>query len=140
MKRKHDGSQREAGEDCCALVNERDWVITRADEQLLTPALRSWLPRRIFDVHAHLWVTDHFSKVAGVSSAPQLLKTAPTAAATFADFTEHVSRTLHAGADTSALFFGFPHAHVDVAAANAWWVCSETIDTAQLQYAATTQR
>lgn len=107
-----------AGADCCDLVHEQDWLSAPVDSELFTPQLRAWIPSRIFDAHAHVWCLEHFDE--GFAARTPMFKSAPTERATFEDYKALVADTFHACRPTSALFFPYPNASVDVAAANAW--------------------
>ena len=38
----------------------KDWIVTDYDRELFERELERFVPPRIFDAHAHLYVRDHF--------------------------------------------------------------------------------
>jgi glutamate-1-semialdehyde 2,1-aminomutase len=91
-----------------------DWTTTDADRELFRRDLDSFVPPRLFDAHAHWYRADHFPDAA----RPELVSTGPAIAGTAA-FDEHME-AITPGRQTEGLFFPFPHAQVDVNAANAF--------------------
>jgi glutamate-1-semialdehyde 2,1-aminomutase len=92
----------------------RDWIVTDRDRELFERELDSFVPRTIFDAHAHWYRVDHFAQ----DAAPALLKSGPEVAGNDA-FDERMGQ-LVPGRKMEGLFFPFPHAQVDVDAANAF--------------------
>lgn len=92
----------------------QDWQLTDWDRELFDRELNTFVPPHIFDAHAHLYRTADFP----VGQLAGLLATGPGVA----DFTEFDRRMeqITPGRHAEGLFFPFPHAHVDVKAANAF--------------------
>jgi glutamate-1-semialdehyde 2,1-aminomutase len=88
-----------------------DWEVLNSDSELFARELNSFVPDRIFDSHAHLYHRDHFG-----AEAPALVKSGP-ACAGILTFREQMNR-IHPGRACDGLFFGYPHAANDMAAAN----------------------
>lgn len=90
----------------------QDWIVADADRELWDRELESFVPPRIFDAHAHWYRADHFP----ADAAPGLVKSGPPVAGATA-FDECIGQ-LTPGRSTEGLFFPFPHAQVEVDAAN----------------------
>jgi glutamate-1-semialdehyde 2,1-aminomutase len=93
-------------------MRARDWSITERDRELFARELESFVPPRVFDAHAHWYRADHFPE--GV--APPLIQAGPAVAGSAA-FDSQIG-ALVPGRKTEGLFFPFPHAEVDIHAAN----------------------
>ena len=89
-----------------------DWIITDRDRTLFDRELASFVPSRLFDAHAHWYRADHFPNAA----VPPLVKAGPPVAGSEA-FNEHIGRLIP-GRSIEGLFFPFPHADLDIKAAN----------------------
>ena len=96
-----------------------DWVISDSDKELFRRELDSFVPDRIFDVHAHLYDLSQFS-----GDPPAFLKSGPHSAG-FDTFRSQMD-LIHPGRTCDGLFFGFPHIAIDIDAANRF-VTSEAI-------------
>lgn len=88
------------------------WTQTAADAELFRRELETFVPPVIFDAHAHWYRADHFP----VDVRPQLVATGPAIAGSAAFNVEMEKIT--PGRQTEGLFFPYPHAAVDVDAAN----------------------
>ena len=91
-----------------------EWCVTEHDHELFARDLESFVPSSVFDAHAHWYCADHFP----AGDAPPLVQAGPSVAgdAAYRCAMELLlpSRTME------GLFFGYPHARVDVDAANAF--------------------
>ena len=96
-----------------------DWVVSDSDTELFRRELDSFVPHRIFDVHAHLYDLSQFS-----GDPPAFLKSGPHSAG-FDTFRSQMD-LIHPGRTCDGLFFGFPHIAIDIDAANRF-VTSEAI-------------
>ncbi|MBI3463545.1 MAG: hypothetical protein HY000_10880, partial [Planctomycetes bacterium] len=85
-----------------------DWGVTEADRELFARELDSFVPRRIFDAHAHLYCTEHFP----TASVPPLCKAGPQRVGM--DAFQHSIGELIPGRETDGLFFPYPQSEVDV--------------------------
>jgi predicted TIM-barrel fold metal-dependent hydrolase len=83
-----------------------DWIVEEQDRELFRRELDSFVPPRIFDAHAHLYETSHFT-----GDAPQLVLTGP-ACADYATYRARMDE-IHPGRSSEGLFFGFPATGVD---------------------------
>jgi glutamate-1-semialdehyde 2,1-aminomutase len=83
------------------------------DRLLLRRCTEGFLPKRIFDVHTHLFHTRHFAG----GKAPVFLE--PGRGYGMADFQAAMSRWMP-GCEVEGLFFGYPSAGNDRAGENAW--------------------
>jgi len=88
------------------------WTQTEADAERFRRELDSFVPSVIFDAHAHWYRADHFPDEA----RPPLVATGPAVAGSSAFDLEMEKIT--PGRVTEGLFFPYPHALVDVDAAN----------------------
>lgn len=88
-----------------------DWVVSDSDRDLFRRELDSFVPARIFDVHAHLYDINQFT-----AEPPALLKSGPPSAGvnTFRSQMD----LIHPGRTCDGLFFGFPHIAIDMDTAN----------------------
>ena len=91
-----------------------DWIVTDRDRALFDRELDTFVPPTIFDAHAHWYRADHFP----TGAEPPLVKSGPRVAGADA-FDQHISELIP-GRTTEGLFFPFPHAQVDVEAANSF--------------------
>ena len=89
-----------------------DWMVTDRDRELFDRELDSFVPPTIFDAHAHWYRADHFPSEA----MPGLVKSGPAIAGSVAF--DVAIQQLIPGRQTEGLFFPYPHAQVNVAAAN----------------------
>lgn len=96
-----------------------DWVVTEPDHELFDRELASFVPDRIFDGHAHWYRTIHFAE----QQIPPLLRSGPRDAGA-SEFAMHM-QGLIPDRSIRGLFFPFPHASLDVHAANLF-VAEET--------------
>jgi hypothetical protein len=90
----------------------KDWIVTDADRELFDRELDSFVPSTIFDAHAHWYRADHFP----ADAAPGLVQSGPAVAGSDA-FDEAIGQLIP-NRRTEGLFFPFPHANLDVDAAN----------------------
>lgn len=88
------------------------WDSTPADLELFRRELDSFVPPVIFDAHAHWYRADHFP----ADARPALVTSGPDVAGSAAFDVEMEKIT--PGRQTEGLFFPYPHAQVDVEAAN----------------------
>lgn len=89
-----------------------DWIITEWDRELFDRELNSFVPRRLFDAHAHWYCADHFLP----GDVPALVKSGPPVAGS-AEFDRQME-PLIPDRKTEGLFFPFPHPTVDANAEN----------------------
>ncbi|MGD9724169.1 MAG: amidohydrolase family protein [Pirellulales bacterium] len=89
-----------------------DWIVTDADRALFDRELDSFVPPVIFDAHGHWYRADHFP----ADTVPGLVKSGPATAGSAA-FDEAMAQLIP-GRRVEGLFFPFPHAGLDVDAAN----------------------
>ena len=89
-----------------------DWLVTDLDRELFNRELDSFVPATIFDAHAHWYRADHFPP----EGMPGLVKSGPSVAGSDA-FNQFIGQLIP-NRPTEGLFFPFPHAQVDVNAAN----------------------
>lgn len=94
------------------MTRAKDWVVTDEDRALFDRELASFVPPVIFDAHSHMYRADHFP----ADTIPGLVKSGPAVAgsATF----DQAMRELTPGRTVAGLFFPFPHAGLNVDAAN----------------------
>jgi glutamate-1-semialdehyde 2,1-aminomutase len=87
------------------------WTYTDLDREIFERELESFVPPRVFDAHAHLYDMSHLG-----DAAPALLAGGPSVVGleTYQKYIEQITP----GRKTTGLFFGFPAADVDIAAAN----------------------
>ena len=81
------------------------------DREIFERELDSFLPDRIYDAHSHLWEKSQF-----LGAKPALLDRGPESVG-FAAYAASMEN-LTPGRRYSGLFFGFPHADLDMDAAN----------------------
>ena len=89
------------------------WDVQDHDRELFERELHDFLPDRIFDAHAHLYEKAHFR-----AEAPAVVAAGPDSVGLPA-YLQAMSE-LTPGRRYSGLFFGFPHAQLDMEAANAF--------------------
>ena len=89
-----------------------DWIVTDSDRELFQRELDAFVPPRIFDAHAHWYRADHFPE----GQQPGLVASGPPVAGSEA-FDREIENLIP-GRRTEGLFFPYPHAAVDVDAAN----------------------
>lgn len=75
----------------------RDWELRDCDRELFDRELRSFVPEKIFDAHAHLYETWHWGRGEGGMQGPRV--------ATLAEF-RRLMEWITPGSHTTALFFG----------------------------------
>ena len=92
----------------------QDWMVTPKDQELFQRELASFLPERIFDAHAHWYCAEHFP----VEDRPPLIRNGPAVAG--GDAFDQAMESLYPGRVVEGLFFPFPHARLDIHAANAF--------------------
>jgi glutamate-1-semialdehyde 2,1-aminomutase len=90
----------------------KDWVVTDADRELFDRELDGFVPPTIFDAHAHWYRSDHFA----ADAMPALVASGPAVAGSDA-FDDSIGQLIP-NRRTQGLFFPFPHAGLDVDAAN----------------------
>ena len=90
----------------------KDWIVTDADRELFDRELDSFVPPTIFDAHAHWYRADHFA----ADATPALVQSGPAVAGS--DAFDAAIGQLIPNRRTEGLFFPFPHAGLDVDAAN----------------------
>jgi glutamate-1-semialdehyde 2,1-aminomutase len=90
----------------------KDWIVTDADRELFNRELDSFVPSTIFDAHAHWYRADHFP----ADETPGLVQSGPAVAGSNA-FDDAIEQLIP-NRRTEGLFFPFPHAGLDVDAAN----------------------
>jgi glutamate-1-semialdehyde 2,1-aminomutase len=90
---------------------ESRWDVQDHDRELFERELDDFLPHRIFDAHAHLYAKKHFQ-----GKVPGAIETGPDSVGLSA-YLEAMSE-LTPGRRYSGLFFGFPHAQLDMETAN----------------------
>lgn len=95
-----------------------DWTINDRDRELFARELESFVPHEIFDAHAHWYRAEDFAG----QSAPQLVQSGPAIAGSAA-FDASMA-DLIPGRTIEGLFFPFPHAELNLAAANRF-LCDE---------------
>ena len=88
-----------------------NWSVQDIDRELFERELETFVPPRIFDAHAHLYEQQQFGQ-----GMPPLCASGPASVG----WTTYQSRIadITPNREVSGLFFGFPHPHVDMAAAN----------------------
>ncbi len=82
-----------------------------SDREIFQRELDSFLPNRIYDAHCHLWERGQF-----LGAKPGVMDEGPDSVG-FATYTAAME-DLMPGRRYSGLFFGFPHAELDIDAAN----------------------
>jgi glutamate-1-semialdehyde 2,1-aminomutase len=97
-----------------------DWQVLDSDRELFHRELESFVPDRIFDAHAHLYERSQFR-----GEVPALIAAGP-ARAGIGEFRRQMD-SIHPGRRCDGLFFGFPHAQIDMDAANRF-VAGEAAD------------
>lgn len=90
----------------------RDWIVAANDCELFERELESFVPPTIFDAHAHWYRTDHFAP----ETAPALVQSGPAVAGARAF--DAALEQLIPRRRIEGLFFPFPHASLNVDAAN----------------------
>jgi glutamate-1-semialdehyde 2,1-aminomutase len=90
----------------------KDWIVTDRDRELFARELDSFVPATIFDAHAHWYRADHFP----ADCAPPLVQAGPPLAGSAA-FDDAIHQFIP-NRRIEGLFFPFPHAQLDVDAAN----------------------
>ncbi len=95
-----------------------DWTFTEQDHELFARDLDSFVPPEIFDAHGHWYRAKDFAP----GTAPGLVQTGPAIAGSAA-FDASMADLLP-GRKIEGLFFPFPHAELNVAAANQF-LCDE---------------
>lgn len=90
----------------------QDWIATVQDRELFDRELDSFIPPRIFDAHAHLYLANHFPP----GEVPGLVSSGP-AVVGFEEFDRRIAE-ITPGRSTEGLFFPFPQKNVNVAAEN----------------------
>jgi glutamate-1-semialdehyde 2,1-aminomutase len=90
----------------------QDWTVTDRDRELFDRELASFVPTAIFDAHAHWYRADHFP----ADATPGLVTSGPAVAGSAAF--DSAIESLIPGRQTEGLFFPFPHAQMQVDAAN----------------------
>jgi len=89
-----------------------DWIVTDQDRELFDRELDSFVPPTIFDAHGHWYRADHFA----ADAMPDLVQSGPAVAGSAA-YDDAIGRLIP-NRRTEGLFFPFPHARLDVDAAN----------------------
>ena len=89
------------------------WEVQDHDRELFERELHDFLPDRIFDAHAHLYAKGHFR-----AEAPAVVESGPDSVG-LPVYLQAMGE-LTPGRQYSGLFFGFPHAELDMEAANAF--------------------
>lgn len=89
-----------------------NWSVTDYDREIFQRELDSFVPRRIFDAHGHLYTFAQFRE----NKAPEWLRSGP-AVADFAAFREWMDM-IHPGRECDALLFPYPHLSLDTDEAN----------------------
>lgn len=92
----------------------RDWEFSDIDRDLFARELDSFIPDKIFDAHAHWYRAVDFP----VDAVPELVKSGPEVAGH--DAYQAAMVDLLPRRQLEGLFFPFPHAGLDVDAANAF--------------------
>ncbi|MFO0948540.1 MAG: amidohydrolase family protein [Planctomycetota bacterium] len=90
-----------------------DWQYTDLDREIFERELDSFLPRRIYDAHAHLYDVAHFGGL-----APPLCSSGP-ARGDLATYRAFMSQMMP-GRSASGLFFAMPNIHLDRDSANSF--------------------
>lgn len=90
----------------------RDWVINDRDRELFDRELDRFVPPMVFDAHAHWYRADHFP----AATMPGLVRSGPAVAGSEV-FDQAISELIPRRI-TEGLFFPFPHAEMQVGAAN----------------------
>ncbi len=98
------------------------WDVQDQDRELFERELSAFLPDRIFDAHAHLYAKDHFR-----ASSPPIVAAGPDSVG-LASYLRAMSE-LTPGRRYSGLFFGFPHAELDIDTANAFLAAEVRADS-----------
>src|SRR5512145_3294477 len=91
------------------------WGLTDGERELAA-GLGDWLPRRAFDVHAHLY------RRADLGPATKGLTADGPAEAGAAEWSRRMEELLGPGRAQGALFVGFPTVGVDIGRSNAFLV------------------
>jgi predicted TIM-barrel fold metal-dependent hydrolase len=99
------------------MTSPADWIVDDVDRELFARDLASFVPDHIFDAHAHWYAAEHFP----ADARPGLVASGPSVAG-YATYRRQMEELLPGRSATQGLFFPFPHARVDVAAANAFLV------------------
>lgn len=92
----------------------KDWIVTDRDRELFARDLEHFVPEKVFDAHAHWYRADHFSP----GGMPPLVQAGPPQIDSEA-YDAAIDQLLP-GRRVEGLFFPFPHAQLDVDAANAF--------------------
>ena len=90
----------------------KDWIVTDRDRELFDRELDSFVPATLFDAHAHWYRADHFAPAA----VPPLVQAGPPQAGSAAF--DDAMHQLIPNRRIEGLFFPYPHAQVNVDAAN----------------------
>ncbi len=88
-----------------------NWEIVDSDRELFARELDSFVPHRVFDAHGHMWKKSFFK------NGPPYPVVADGPDIGWAEYEKHIGE-LTPGRKTSGLFFGWPHATIDVEANN----------------------
>ena len=89
-----------------------DWIVTDYDREIFQRDLDSFVPRRLFDAHAHLYALDHFrddDDTSTLQSGPRVVGV---------DVYDRLIDEVLPERSVDALFFAFPKDRIDFAAAN----------------------
>ncbi len=89
-----------------------DWIVADADRELFERELDRFVPHAIFDAHGHWYRADHFA----AGTMPGLVQSGPPVAG--GDAFDEAMRLLIPNRQIEGLFFPFPHAGLDIDAAN----------------------
>jgi glutamate-1-semialdehyde 2,1-aminomutase len=95
------------------MTQPMNWTLEDADREFFVRELDSFVPKKIFDAHAHWYAAAHFPN----DSRPLLVGTGPPVAG-YETFRRQMEELLPGRPATHGLVFPFPNARVDVAAAN----------------------
>src|SRR5665213_3565368 len=90
----------------------KDWIVTESDRELFDRELDSFVPNVIFDAHAHWYRADHFP----TDAMPGLVKSGPPIVGS--EVFDDAITQLIPNRRTEGLFFGYPHAQVNLDAEN----------------------
>ena len=92
-------------------MNPVDWQLLDSDRDLFHRELKSFVPARVFDAHAHLYEAAQFHP-----QPPPLVASGP-ASVGLDEYRKRIAELLP-GRSVSGLFFGFPHPALDMERAN----------------------
>ena len=76
---------------------KRNWELMACDQEFFERELRSFVPEKIFDAHAHLYEISHWGNVHGFQQGPEV--------ANLAEY-QRLMKWITPGSHTTALFFG----------------------------------